>query len=179
MANEINIPKSFYADTSIAWNDNYNNYPADEYTVSYHVANKDNTYEIAGSANGVTFDFDPDTSSYAVGKYSFQITATQLIGGRKYVIATGYVSIKTNFAGTSGVDTRCIQERLLDQVNDWLEGNITNTKQKITHSNMEVWNYDREGLFEFRDKLMRELEMVKAAKARKNGKFMKSIKWVI
>jgi hypothetical protein len=177
MSNSINIPKSLFSGTSLTWTDDYDDFSAVDFDVSYFIANREATHEVEGTADGTKFIFDPDTSTWVAGIHQWQITATHKSNSRKYVVATGELKIKALLDGTTGLDSRTVQEKLLDQINDWLIANVTDQEQKITYREMEVWNYDREGLYQLREKLMRELDMIRQAKKRKNGKQMAQVKW--
>jgi len=178
--NDINIPNAFVADTYIEWTDTYDKFPADLFTVSYFLVSAKKTITFDGSPSDKSFDFAPDASTYIPDKYRYQITATEIGGNlRKFVIASGAVEIQVNYSGVGadGHDTRYPQERLLDQIQLFLESNITDTRQKITHRDMEVWNYDREGLYALRTQLQRELSQIREAVARRSGRQMKQIRF--
>ena len=177
MTNTINIPKSFIANTHIEWTDTYEKYPASGFDVDYNIVSQTQTLTVAGVSSGDSFIFTPDTSSWTAGLYRWQILATDKNNNRKYVIAMGEVVIKVNFAGTTGHDGRCVQEILLDQINDWLKDNVTDQVQKVTHRDMEVWNNDRDGLFLFRKTLMKELFQIREARKRREGRQMKNVRF--
>lgn len=181
MTDQINIPKSFFGGTHITWEDCYSDYNPTEHDVSYWIASLTTTQEVVGTPNGANtgFVFDPSGATLPAGRYKWQILATLKSPVRKYVVASGEVNVKALFEDTNGIDTRTIQATLIAQINDWLKDNVTENEQKITHDGMEVWNYDRQGLLDFRTTLMKELSVIKERERRKRGGgFTKQVRFV-
>ena len=177
MSGIINIPKRFIQKTFVSWTDTYDDYDPTSYDVKYIFANTNNTISCSGTANGSSFDFEPDTTGFEAGTYQYQISATHKTNNRLFIIATGYVNITLNFDGTAGVDTRSDQEKILEQINNHLISNVASEKQKITYKDMEVWNYDRTGLLELRKTLMREISMMNELKKRREGRQTRMVRF--
>jgi len=177
MADTINIPISFVAGINISWTDTYEDWPASEYELTYTFVNQSETISLVATASGDSHVVEILPASFTgSGKYKYQIMA-RLLAAPNTVSIVGYgeVMVSENYANTvGGLDTRCIQEKLLDQINTLLLEDVGDESQKIAYQDMEVWSHDRQGLYDFRDKLQRELTLIKQKKRRK---FCKNLRY--
>lgn len=177
MTDTINVPESFIENTTISWVDTFDDYPAPGHVLTYTFVNQTTTVSVTATQDGSTENHkvQPDTSQFSPGDWRWQIMATETSSGNKTILGYGMVRVVLNFADTvSGHDNRLIQEKILEQVNEYLLNNTASGQQKITYKDMEVWNTDPEQLMKLRDKLMREIAMIKQ---RKTGKFLRSLRF--
>lgn len=170
MANSVNIPISFVAGINISWTDTYEDWPASDYELTYTFVNQSQTISKVAVADGDAHDVSIDPADFTgSGRYKYQIMARLLVAPNTVsIVGYGEVMVSPNYASTvGGLDTRCIQEKLLDQINTLLLEDVGDESQKIAYQDMEVWSHDRQGLYDFRDKLQRELTLIRQKKRKK------------
>ena len=106
------------------------------------------------------------TAAYAAGKYQWHAYATHASNGKRYTVATGYLTILPNFA-VSTADPRSLVKQTLDAINATLYGKASKDQLSYKIQDIEISKMTPEMLLRWRaayQQLYRE-ELLAAAGA--------------
>jgi hypothetical protein len=125
----MNVPKSFMAGNTVSWTETFTSYPASEWELSIYLLSKDGKIQIDGVEDGDSFDIELDpatTKDYTPGIFSwtaFVYKETESVVTERYQVGQGTIEILADIAQLSaGYDTRTLNRRILDALNDLIEG---------------------------------------------------------
>jgi hypothetical protein len=144
-------PSAIVAGDTVSWTRSFADFPASQgWALAYKLRNAWDKINISASASGDDFlvSISAATSAaYVVGDYSFDAYATK--GSERHTVASGKITVLPNLDTTSAVDDRSFNQRMVDAIEDLLEGRATADVQayqiggrqltKMTVDELEKW----------------------------------------
>lgn len=135
----IDLPQSFPTEIltgeTLQWERDFEDYPADEWTVTYYVRGAGTGFDAAGTADGDTHQFTVSattTGAMTAGRYDFQAFAVK--GSEKYLVDSGRIIVKASLAALTSTSTtydgRTQAKKILDAIDALMLGKASLDQQK-------------------------------------------------
>lgn len=139
MSHSDDLPQSFPREITIGENlefeKDFEDYPADEYTVTYYLRGAGPGLDIAGTADGTTHVFTKlasQTTSLVAGRYDYQAIAVK--GPDKFRVDYGTTKVLPSLAAvnvSSGTyDGRSNAKKIIDAIDALMAGKATIDQQE-------------------------------------------------
>ena len=134
--------------------------PADGWTLSYALVNKDNQIDITGSDNGdgshLISVAKATTKGWVAGTYDWQAYVDN--GTERYKVREGQLEILADFASQSNYDARSHVKKVLDAVEAVLEGRASKDQESYTINGRSLSRTSIPDLMKLRDRYRAEYE---------------------
>jgi hypothetical protein len=125
------MPTKIRKGETVEFSASFSDYLATTYTLTFSLQNASNRYAVNGTADGNTYDITisaATTAGWEVGEYVYTGTVTD--GTDTFIVESGTVEILP--AVTVAADRRSFAKRMLDAVEDLLEGRASADVQSYT-----------------------------------------------
>lgn len=140
------------------WTRELADYPAGTWTATAYFENKDGSFEVTATADGVTHDFliaATATTGYKPGRYGWRLRVTD--GSTVTTVESGIVEVLVDPAKAGNSDTRSWARRTLEAVEAFLEGNASTAQQSMSIQGRSLSRWSLAELTQFRDQLRAEV----------------------
>lgn len=128
------VPNPITLGETLEWEKDFNDFPADEWTVTYYFRGAGTGIDVAGTADGTTHVFTvaaTTTANMAAGRYDYQAVAVN--GTEKHIVDEGLVTVRPSLAAlTTGTtyDGRSTAKKILDAIDALMQGKAALDQQK-------------------------------------------------
>lgn len=178
------VPLELTIGETVEWEKDFDDFPADEWTVTYYFRGAGTGINVAGTADGTTHQFTipaATSDTMAAGRYDYQAVAVK--GSEKHLVDEGIVTVKASLAALTTATTfdgRSTAKKILDAIDALMQGKAALDQQKYLiatgvpgfTSQREAERIDPEQLLELRKYYA---GVVRAENRRKNKKPFRTI----
>lgn len=138
MAVSITVPEveptTVVAGDTWTWKKSLSDFPADEWTLVYHLVKDDARVEITAGADGTDHlveEIAANTAGHVAGTYSYQARVT--LDAESYVVGDGTIEVKPNFAAQkTGYDNRSTAKQIVDAIDAVMVGKASQDQQSVS-----------------------------------------------
>lgn len=165
-------PERLIAGDSIDLDITLADYPADEYTLSYALANSAAVIEWTAAADGTDYNLavaSATTSAYTAGVYAVQVYVTDS-GGERTTIHEGSLEIASGFAGADATDTRSHVKKVLDAIEATIYGTASQAEAAYSIEGRSLSRRSTDELYKLRARYLAEYRAELRAQALQAGK---------
>ena len=127
-------PAEITIGTTLEWEKDFDDFPADEWTVTYYFRGTGAGFDVVGTANGTRHVFTvPATTSddMSAGRYDYQALAVK--GSEKHLVDEGQSLAKASLAlltTATTYDGRSSAKKILDAIDNLMAGKAATDQQK-------------------------------------------------
>lgn len=127
-------PAEITIGTTLEWEKDFDDFPADEWTVTYYFRGAGAGFDVVGTADGTTHLFTvPATTSddMTAGRYDYQALAVK--GSEKHLVDEGQTTAKASLAALTTAQTydgRTTAKQILDAIDNLMKGKSVLDQQK-------------------------------------------------
>jgi len=166
-------PTEVVAGDTWTWKKSLDTFPADEWTLVYHLVKDDHRIEITASAEGTDHlveEVPTDTAEHTAGVYKYQARVTK--NAESYIVETGTIEVRPNFAAqTMGYDDRSNAKKIVDAIDAVLVNKASQDQQSISIGGRALSRFSWSELVEAR----KEFHRIYIAEERKAGRLSKAV----
>ncbi|MEM9302507.1 MAG: hypothetical protein AAGE01_10375 [Pseudomonadota bacterium] len=123
------IPAKIAAGDTLAARIDSPDHPAPTWTATLAIVNASAQQTATSTADGTTHVFSADTSAWAAGDYSYQLSVSD--GSDRFTIQTGSIEVTPNFE-SGAADGRSHVKRTLDIIEAEIERRATGSKESYS-----------------------------------------------
>lgn len=172
------FPEKFIKGETVEYTVSVSDYPATEWSMSVICAlcsdypdrtGTGSASTFTASADGNSHEFSIDTSSLTPGAYKYQCKVTKDSKTHFIKAYSGSFVVEHSLSSSlGGVDVRSHAEKMIDYIEDLLEGRVKSEHKTIKHNGRELIKHSLNELRELRDYYRGEIAR---ANIKKRGKF--------
>lgn len=158
------LPSQLIAGDTWQWTRSLADYPAGTWTATAYFENRDQTFNVIGSASGTTHSFTiaaATTGGYRAGQYRWRLRVTN--GSATFTAESGLVDVLPDPAAAGKRDTRSYARQLLDAVEATILGRATSDQLSMQiatgSASRSISRTPMTELIALRDKLKWEVAM--------------------
>lgn len=173
MSTEISTfePLSFTAGDTVKWQKHLPDYPVSSgWVLSYAFVGSVGQFTVTGSNDGANHTIIIDateSANYAAGSYNYQAYVT--FNNERYVVGTGVIDIKSNFALASASDQRSHVKKTLDSLEAVIEGRATQIDTSYSIAGRSISKMSLQELIDARREYSRLYQKEIIAEKRRRG----------
>jgi hypothetical protein len=135
-----NEPLEFYSGDTVQWSRSINDYPADSsWILTYALINSTAKISITATADGADHLVSlsaATTAAYTAGVYQWQAYVTK--SSQRFLVDSGTITVVPNFAAATTYDARIHAKKMVDLIEDVLEGRAEGDTQEYTIGNRSM-----------------------------------------
>jgi hypothetical protein len=123
------FPREIQIGETLEFEKDFDDFPADEWTVTYYVRGAGTGFDAAGTADGTTHSFTvlaTTTANLTAGNYYYQALAVN--GAEKHLVDEGYALAKASLAvltTATTYDGRSTAKKIVDAIDALMSGTAT------------------------------------------------------
>jgi hypothetical protein len=129
------VPAEIAIGETVEFEKNFDDFPADEWTVTYYFRGAGPGFNAVGTADGTTHVYNiptTDTDDMLAGRYDYQAFAVK--DAEKHLVDAGTTKAKASLASiatTATYDGRSLAKQILDAIDNLMKGKATLDQQKF------------------------------------------------
>lgn len=135
-----NEPLEFISGDTVSWTKSLTDYPAnDSWVLTYALINSAHKITITATASGSDHLVSlsaATTAAYTAGVYQWQAYATK--SSQRFLVDSGTITVIPNFAAETTYDARIHAKKMVDLIEDVLEGRAEGDTQEYTIGNRSM-----------------------------------------
>lgn len=174
-------PREIVIGETLRWSRELGDYPASEYSLTYHFRGAGKGFDAAASADGDAFAVTvtaATTAEMTAGNYFWQAVAEK--GGEKFVVARGEAKAVAGLASAdadAAFDGRSEAKKTLDAIDAMLAGKATLDQQEYTIADRSLRRIPVPELLQLRRELARRVARERRReRVRRGGTVFPSVK---
>lgn len=128
------VPNPITSGETVEWEKEFDDFPADEWTVTYYFRGAGAGLDAAGTPDGTAHIFTlaaSATANLTAGRYDYQAVAVN--GSEKHLVDEGIVTVKASLAALTTATTydgRSTAKKILDAIDALMQGKAALDQQK-------------------------------------------------
>jgi hypothetical protein len=149
------MPTKIRCGETVEFSASFSGYPATTYQLEYHLQNSSYHYQITATADGSDYDINITSGisvAWATGEYVYTAQVTD--GTNAYIVESGTVEVLPSL--TVAADRRSHAKKMLDAIEDLLEGRSVSDVQSYTIAGRSLSKLTIEQLLYWRDRYKSE-----------------------
>lgn len=173
------VPKNFTVGESLAWEKCFADYPAAEWTLTYHFRGPGQGFDATAAADGDRFVLSVSknsTDKLSPGVYRFQAFAAK--GDERVLVDSGPVEVLASLAGLEigeEFDSRSPVKRILDALDALVEGKASRDQLEYTIGDRQLKRYSMTEVMTLREHYAKlYAQELRRENAKKGGSLVKT-----